>query len=267
MNLQFFKYQGAGNDFIIIDNRKNTFSPQPNVINKLCNRHFGIGADGLILLEINSEIPFMRYFNSDGNEATMCGNGGRCFAAFTKHLGICNGDSIKFMGIDGEHIALFNPDGNIKLKMIDVKKIELIDDNYFLDTGSPHYVQFVRDIETVDVDREGKLIRKTVNFNNGGTNVNFVQEIKPGEIKIRTYERGVEAETLACGTGATAAAIAYSHYFEIEKNPIDVKAIGGNLKIYFERGNERFENVWLEGPAKKVFEGIIDIDSYGKDTI
>lgn len=256
--LHFFKYQGAGNDFILIDNREHTFNPTTDLVKRLCDRHFGIGADGLILLETQSNLPYMRYFNCDGNESTMCGNGGRCFAAFARKIGLATDQSFDFYGIDGLHTATFR-DKTIMLKMIDVPSIELIDDSYFINTGSPHYVAMVRDVNSVDVDREGRLIRQSVNFNNGGTNVNFIQEICPGKIKIRTYERGVEAETLACGTGATASAIAYSHYFEINQNPIEVEVPGGLLKVYFDQVDEKYLNVWLEGPAQEVFEGKINI--------
>ena len=259
MMVIFSKYQGAGNDFIVIDNRKQHFTPEVQAVKKICDRHFGIGADGLILLETRNETPFMRYFNCDGNESTMCGNGGRCFAAYAKKVGLAHGTSFDFQGIDGLHTATFNSDGTIKLKMIDVNSIELIDDSYFINTGSPHYVTMVRDVNIVDVDSEGRLIRQSVNFNNGGTNVNFLQEISPGRIKIRTYERGVEAETLACGTGATASAIAYSHYFEINRSPVEVEVSGGFLKVYFEQTGNKYFNIWLEGPAVEVFEGTISL--------
>jgi len=260
MRISFNKYQGAGNDFIIIDNRKSSFIPNAELIHRLCDRHFGIGADGLILLEEKNDMPFMRYFNSDGNESTMCGNGGRCFAAFAKKMGISD-STFGFLGIDGYHIALYNNNGSIKLKMIDVDKIEIIDDSYLLNTGSPHYVTLVRDVDAVDVAREGKLIRQSVNYNQGGTNVNFIQELQPGKLKIRTYERGVEAETLACGTGSTAAAIAYSHYFDFDQSPIELQTLGGILKVYFNRHNNTFTDIWLEGPAQEVFEGVIGINS------
>jgi len=258
MMLQFFKYHGAGNDFIMIDNRDQNFTPTVPLVKWLCDRHFGIGADGLILLETHDQSPFMRYFNCDGNESTMCGNGGRCFAAFAKRIGLTNEPAFNFYGIDGIHTAIYNANGSIKLKMIDVKSIELLDDCYFINTGSPHYVTMVRDVNNVDVEREGRLIRQSVNFNDGGTNVNFIQEVSPGKIKIRTYERGVEAETLACGTGATASAIAYSHYFDINQSPIEVEALGGLLKVYFNQEDEQFVNIWLEGPAEEVFEGKIN---------
>ncbi len=261
MTIHFHKYHGAGNDFIIIDTRDKAVPDQPELIKNLCDRHFGIGADGLILLEQKNGLPYMRYFNCDGNESTMCGNGGRCFAAFAKKMGIAS-NPMEFLGIDGSHIAEFNPDGSIKLKMIDVKKIELIDDSYFINTGSPHYVTMVRDVDKVDVMQEGRLIRQSVNFNNGGTNVNFIQEVEPGKLKIRTYERGVEAETLACGTGATASAIAYSHYFEYLNSPIELYAPGGVLKVYFRQHNEQYSDIWLEGPAVEVFEGDFDASNF-----
>ncbi len=260
MKINFSKYQGAGNDFIIIDDRGKLFPASTELINKLCNRHFGIGADGLMLLSNSSDGDFlMRYFNSDGNESTMCGNGGRCITHFANKLGIIQSSTV-FWGIDGVHNAELTDKNYVRLKMKDVEEIEIIDDNYFIDTGSPHYVSFVRDVDAIDVNREGKLIRQSVNLNNGGTNVNFIQVIENDTIKIRTFERGVEAETLACGTGAVASSIAYVQYFEIDKNRIRLIAPGGELLVTFDRKDStNFNNIWLEGPAKHVFDGTIDI--------
>ena len=261
MQLTFSKYQGAGNDFIIIDDRDKQFPVSAKLINKLCDRHFGIGADGLMLLSNAPEGDFlMRYFNSDGNESTMCGNGGRCIAHFARKLGIIETSTI-FMGIDGEHHAELTDKDYVKLKMKDVDEIETIDDNYFIDTGSPHYVSFVRDVDAIDVSREGKLIRQSVNISKGGTNVNFVQVLEKDTLRIRTFERGVEAETLACGTGAVASSIAYTLYFEVDRTRIRLLAPGGELFVSYQKESDMFKEIWLEGPAKHVFDGTFDTDS------
>jgi len=260
MQILFSKYQGAGNDFVIIDSRTEFFPVSVELISKLCDRHFGIGADGLMLLSNSLEGDFlMRYFNSDGNESTMCGNGGRCIVHFANKLGII-GRSTTFVGIDGVHKADIIAENYVSLKMKDVDKIETIDDNYFIDSGSPHYIKFVRDLNDVDVEREGKLIRQSVNIANGGTNVNFIQVLGDNLLKIRTFERGVEAETLACGTGAVASSIAYSLYFETESESVKLIAPGGELFVKFKQiDTTSFNDIWLEGPANHVFDGSIDI--------
>lgn len=260
MKITFSKYQGAGNDFIVIDNRTRTFPISEELIKKMCNRHFGIGADGLMLLEDSSTGAdfLMRYFNADGGESTMCGNGGRCITHFANKLGIISAKTT-FAGIDGIHHASMVSNSYVELKMKDVNQIEIIDDGYFIDTGSPHYVSFVRDADSVDVAREGKMIRQSVNINNGGTNANFIQVIAKNTLKIRTFERGVEAETLACGTGAVASGIAYSLYLEADSECVTLIAPGGELKVRFKRmGSNHFSDIWLEGPANHVFDGEID---------
>ena len=264
MTLKFEKYQGAGNDFVIIDNRKGEFHPSIDTVEMLCDRNFGVGADGLMLLENDKNYDFyMRYFNADGKESTMCGNGGRCISVFAKSLGLGLPEKVAFNSIDGLHEAFFiEEDGEmlVKLKMIDVKEIEENDDYYFINTGSPHYVTFVEDLEEMDVYEEGQAIRNDPKFAPGGTNVNFV-EIFEDEIFVRTYERGVEDETLACGTGSTAAAIATALFLESDQNVWDVEVMGGNLQVSFDRKEDgTFENVWLTGPAEKVFEGTINIE-------
>jgi len=259
MTIDFSKYQGAGNDFIIIDNRSGTFTPNTELIKSLCDRHFGIGADGLMLLESTPGYDFyMRYFNSDGNESTMCGNGGRCITLFAKQHSLID-SSAKFMGIDGEHKSEILDKCYVKLKMQDVNNFEVGDDYYFIDTGSPHFVYFVDDVTKIDVNTEGRLIRKSHNINNGGTNVNFVQP-NGNKIKLRTYERGVEGETLACGTGSVATAIAFNHYFESEDTEFIIHTLGGELKVSFtKKGESEYENIWLEGPAMHVFDGKLEI--------
>ncbi|MBN1988933.1 MAG: diaminopimelate epimerase [Bacteroidales bacterium] len=259
MNLQFAKYHGAGNDFVIIDNRTNTFAPTIENVKYLCNRRIGIGADGLMLLENDEALDFkMRYFNSDGNESTMCGNGGRCIVHFAKQLNLTN-DNPKFMGIDGAHEAKFIDDDTVQLKMKDVDSFTAADDYYFIDTGSPHYICYVEDIKQVNVNEAGKSIRTTFNTENGGTNVNFVQ-IGNDTLLIRTFERGVEEETLACGTGAVASAIATHHFLESEEKELKLQALGGELTVSFDKLAElKYSNIWLTGPVKHVFNGIVNL--------
>ncbi|MCF8335043.1 MAG: diaminopimelate epimerase [Bacteroidales bacterium] len=262
MSQQFHKYHGAGNDFIIIDNRQKPFKPDSNVIEGLCRRKFGIGADGLMLLEKSAEADFyMRYFNSDGKESTMCGNGGRCIVAFARDLGIIDRNT-QFLASDGEHKALIKEDNLIALKMQDVERVKIFDDHFFVDTGSPHYVRFVDNLSKVPVYEEGKKIRYNTGISETGTNVNFVSFEKEGLISIRTYERGVENETLACGTGAVASAISACLHSHTDKNSYTVNAMGGRLHVSFEpAGGNRFTNVWLTGPAEYVFEGSFPRDS------
>lgn len=257
MQLKFYKYHGAGNDFIIIDDRKSTFPKQDNsLIKKLCNRRFGIGADGLMLLQLTNGYDFkMIYFNADGNESTMCGNGGRCITHFANNIGLIK-NKTNFLAVDGEHLAEI--EGNIiNLQMIDVKEIEKIGNDFYLHTGSPHYVKFVDNSKDFNVYNEGKAIRNSPRFIKEGTNVNFIEQISENEIAIRTYERGVEDETLACGTGVTAAAIVFGLKKNI--NSVKVKALGGELEVKFEKDNATFKNIWLKGPATMVFNGEIEL--------
>ena len=259
MQLDCFKYQGTGNDFVLIDNREKTISLTTEQIKWLCDRRFGIGADGLMLLELEPGIDFkMVYFNSDGNESSMCGNGGRCITAFAKRLGIISTDA-KFLAIDGIHEAKITND-IVSLKMNDVRQVEVGEDFFYLNTGSPHYVKFVNDIENVNVFEEGKKIRYNNRFATEGTNVNFIEK-KDNELFVRTYERGVEDETLSCGTGVTAAAlIAAFKGQSTDRNSCLIKTLGGNLNVKFEKVLEStFYNIWLEGPATFVFKTIIDI--------
>ncbi|HTA61124.1 MAG TPA: diaminopimelate epimerase [Bacteroidia bacterium] len=256
MKLHFYKYEGCGNDFILFDNRKKDINLSTQQIKQLCDRHFGIGADGLMLLEKTEGYDFkMVYYNSDGNQSSMCGNGGRCITAFAQRLGIIK-NKAHFMAIDGEHISVIDNE-TISLKMNDVPKIETHSDYYFLNTGSPHVVKWVKNIATYNVFEEGKKIRYSEPFNsNGGTNVNFV-ELKNGKLYIRTYERGVENETLACGTGVTAAALVEAITDKpTHTNFCDVVSMGGNLSVtYKKQADNFFTDIWLKGPALFVFEG------------
>lgn len=258
MKITFNKYQGAGNDFVIIDNRKGIFNPDDyNLINKLCDRRFGIGADGLILISDCSRYDFeMKYFNSDGFEGTMCGNGGRCSADFAIRTGIA-GKKLIFKAIDGNHKAV-SEEGIIRLQMNDVKESRLINGSYFINTGSPHYVIFKKDIDKLDINTEGKKIRWSDEFAPEGTNVNFVDIVEKG-IYVRTFERGVEEETLSCGTGVTASAISSVLSGHFDTNTVGVKTKGGDLSVSFNIAGKTISNIWLSGPATFVFEGQIEV--------
>lgn len=259
MQIQFYKYQGTGNDFVLIDNRNNLVDLTMEQISFLCNRRFGIGADGLMLLELEPGCDFkMVYYNSDGNQSTMCGNGGRCIAAFAKHLGLI-GNTAKFLAIDGMHEAIIESD-QVSLKMQDVKQIEIGDDYFYLNTGSPHYVKIVNSLDSFDVVTEGKKVRYNGRFSEEGTNVNFIEKIDEN-LFVRTYERGVEDETYSCGTGVTAAALVASiKGLSNSKNNCLIKTKGGNLEVTFEKVLEQnFYNIWLKGPATMVFNGSIAV--------
>jgi diaminopimelate epimerase len=258
MNISFYKYQGTGNDFVMIDNRDLQF-PQDDValVNHLCDRRFGIGADGLILLNPSDKYDFtMVYYNADGNEGTMCGNGGRCLVAFAYDLGVIK-NKTTFDAVDGLHHATIE-NGLVDLQMIDVAKIELSENHAFLDTGSPHHVQLVNNIGEYDVFSNGKNIRYGAPYFEEGTNVNFAEKIDESTFRVRTYERGVENETLACGTGATAVAIAMFEQNQTAASKIKLQVEGGLLEVSFEKENTSFKNVFLKGPAKFVFEGTIE---------
>lgn len=260
--LTFYKYQGTGNDFVMVDNRSDFF-PKDNVqlIAHLCDRRFGIGADGLILLENDLSADFkMVYYNADGNQSTMCGNGGRCIVAFAHDLGVIQNQTV-FNAVDGLHHATINNDKIVALQMIDVLKntIESNTNDTFLFTGSPHHVQFVQNLNTFNVFENGKTIRYSEKYKPGGTNVNFVEQLNENSLEIRTYERGVENETLACGTGATAVAIATHFLGKTSVNEIAIKVQGGNVTVTFEHDLEKYFNVHLTGPALQVFKGEIKI--------
>lgn len=254
--MEFYKYQGTGNDFVMIDNRALDFPKNQELIEKLCHRRFGIGADGLILLENDEQYDFkMVYYNADGNESSMCGNGGRCLVAFAFFLDIFE-EKCTFNAVDGLHEAEIN-NGIIKLKMIDVENISNDGEDFVLNTGSPHYVQYIEDLEKLNVFAKGQEIRNSENYYQEGINVNFVEQISDNQIFVRTFERGVEDETYSCGTGVTASALTF-----LEKNnllSVDIKTLGGNLKVYAEKDGHSFKNIWLEGPAKQVFKGKIEI--------
>lgn len=257
MKLPFVKYHGAGNDFIIVDNTSGTIQLSNRQIAALCHRRFGIGADGLMLIEKSPEAPFyMRYFNSDGNESTMCGNGGRCISHYASALKIV-GDNISFLGIDGMHHAEILTDGRVKLKMKDVEKVSINDGYTFLDTGSPHHVIFANKVNNLDVYSEGKAVRHSPLYP-AGTNVDFVEVISTEHLFVRTFERGVEDETLSCGTGVVASAIA-SFANGNSSTHYHIDTLGGELEVTFRHQKGEFFEVYLTGPVKFVFEGKLDI--------
>lgn len=253
MEIPFQKYEGTGNDFIMVDNRKRNFPLESSLIARLCDRRFGIGADGLILLQEEEGFDFrMVYFNSDGRESTFCGNGGRCVAAFARQLNLVM-DSARFVARDGEHHAVFS-ENLVRLKMLDTGLPEKYEDGHFLFTGSPHLVLQTKNLDLADVYGEGK--RRREKYSPEGVNVNFMQQCE-GLIRLRTYERGVENETLSCGTGVTAAALlaGISGY----ESPVTVETRGGKLIVEFQRSAGGFNEIYLNGPAREVFSGTISI--------
>jgi len=256
MKIQFYKYHGTGNDFILIDNRANIFDgTNDKMIAAMCDRHFGIGADGLILLETTREFDFaMRYYNADGFEGSMCGNGGRCVVAFAKKLGII-ANKTSFDAIDGLHNAHIKGE-IVSLQMTDVAKVEKYPSHSFLDTGSPHHVIIVEGIESYPVKEKGQEIRYASPYFDKGSNVNFVEQQTTSSFKVRTYERGVENETLSCGTGVTAVAIAMFEQKKTTSKTILLETLGGKLEVSFTKNKKGYQNIYLKGSATLVFEGI-----------
>jgi diaminopimelate epimerase len=261
----FYKYQGTGNDFILLDNRAHVFPKNDSEwIRKWCDRKFGIGADGLMLLEDAEDFQFrMVYYNADGKESTMCGNGGRCICAFAKQLGIA-GDTGVFSAIDGAHA--FSIEGNmVSIKMIDVPVIEKDGSGYVLYTGSPHFVEFRNSIDKINIVPEARRIRYNSTYAEKGINVNFA-EFKDGSVYMRTYERGVEDETLSCGTGTVAVALCAAWMQDKRNGSVDLHTPGGNLSVTFEKEGDVFTNIWLKGPAQFVYTGSIKLpETNGKD--
>ncbi|APZ47830.1 diaminopimelate epimerase [Polaribacter reichenbachii] len=256
MNLTFYKYQGTGNDFVMIDNRTKIF-PKNNTdkISQICDRHFGIGADGIILIENDADYDFkMIYFNADGSQ-TFCGNGGRCAVAFAKYLNIIK-NKTTFLAYDGKHYAEIN-DGIISLHMIDVDEIIVKENSVFAYTGTQHHVEMVDELDDYPVFANGKKIRYS--YDDPGSNVNFAQQINENTFRVRTYEKGVEDETLACGTGVTAVAIAMHKTNKTKSNSISLPVEGGILQVSFTENDGVYTNVFLKGPAEFVFEGNISL--------
>jgi diaminopimelate epimerase len=258
MTMTFHKYQGTGNDFIIIDNRNYIF-PKKNssLIASLCDRHFGIGADGLILLEDHKTVDFsMIYFNADGHESTMCGNGGRCIVAFAKELKLFK-KTTTFYAIDGIHSAEINSD-KVSLKMINVHDILVSKEFIFTNTGSPHHIEMVENLDDISVIEKGRTIIDSL-YSSEGCNINFVEQLDHQTFKVRTYERGVEDETLACGTGATAVAIAMYKIGKSDSNHIKLDVLGGYLEVQFIAKDESYTDIFLSGPAQLVFKGTLNL--------
>ncbi|MEM1217116.1 MAG: diaminopimelate epimerase [Bacteroidota bacterium] len=262
MKIPFVKYQGAGNDFVIVDEMGDFPAGvewSVEQITQLCDRRFGVGADGLIRLKSHSAYDFeMVYYNADGGASTLCGNGGRCIVAYAHHLGYC-AQQTTFLDIDGPHRAYVSRAGWVELEMGTITEIQTVLEGYFLDTGSPHYVQWVTDLAELDVPTRGAAIRYAATFAPHGTNVNFVTG-SLAQLHLRTYERGVEAETLACGTGVTAAAlVAIAQSGQKGDFKVPVQAQGGALVVRTEYDGQHFTNTWLCGPAEQVFTGMIEI--------
>ncbi len=272
MLVNFSKFEGTGNDFIVIDARDLPVQLlTKGQVAGLCDRHRGIGSDGLMLLYSHPDYDFrMVYYNSDGGEAEMCGNGARCITLFADMLGI-GGDAKRFIGRDGEHAAIVTrrngSEAMVEVGITDVCGYEYGDGAFFLNTGVPHYVEFVNNVLTADVFDRGREIRYSEKYlPSGGTNVNFVQILGDGRIKVRTYERGVEGETLACGTGAAASAIATHLYGQKGVCRYEVEVEGGLLEVGFVYTDDNcFRNITLKGPARKVFDGTVRISEIRED--
>lgn len=260
MKIDFCKYQGTGNDFVIMDNREKKYdSLTQEQIAFLCDRRFGIGADGLMLLNEHPDYDFeMKYYNADGRESSMCGNGGRCLTKFANDVGFVQ-TLYKFIAIDGEHESSINLDGTVALKMGDVSEVKYENGNYILNTGSPHFIELTNDVMHLDVFKKGREIRNSPEFKNEGINVDFVEQTDIADkIIVRTYERGVEDETFSCGTGVTAAALVCSHN-DNGFNRVEVQTKGGKLSVEYDKSGNSYKNIWLSGPAVKVYEGTIEI--------
>lgn len=261
MKIKFYKYQGAGNDFILVDNRKSTVNHHnPALIARLCDRRFGIGGDGMMFLQDIEGYDFeMVYYNADGQPSSMCGNGGRCIVAFAKYLGIIDTET-DFLAVDGPHHAKISESGDwVSLQMIDVSEINRDGDAYVLNTGSPHYIKMVEGLESKNVYHDGGAIRNNDTYKAKGINVNFVEPLNGGYF-VRTFERGVEDETYACGTGVTAVALAMAkHNHQTGKLNTPIKVLGGDLNIRFETDGQNFNHIFLEGPAVQVFDGEVEI--------
>lgn len=259
MELSFEKYHGAGNDFVIIDGWEHSPGLSHSQIRLLCDRHFGIGADGLMIIRKHPDYDFeMLYYNADGAPGSMCGNGGRCIVKYAISK-LYAGHSVRFLASDGLHLAKVLPDDYIGLEMVDVHEIKNYEKDLFLNTGSPHYIRLVENVSETDVVQEGRLIRYNEEFKKQGTNVNFVMPFSDGFF-VRTYERGVENETLSCGTGVTAVALASAWKNKLQGNQqVKIYTKGGELQVRFNYDGDHFSNIWLEGPAEFVFKGVMSI--------
>lgn len=264
MRVDFTKYHGTGNDFILIDNRKGLIVLDSCVrASQWCHRRFGIGADGVILVEPSTKADFrMRYYNSDGRESSFCGNGGRCVVAFASSLGIIS-DKTHFEASDGIHRAEIFADSKgehmVSLKMADVQTIDKNGEAFILNTGSPHYVIISnKPVNEIDVVIEGRKIRNSEPYRASGINVNFVS-CNNGEFTLRTYERGVEDETWSCGTGTVAAALALAMAGKTTNDTVTIHTPGGTLDVSFRRTGSIFTDIYLTGNAVSVFKGHIEL--------
>ena len=263
MHIPFFKYQGTGNDFVMIDNRTAGYEDLLSTadIAHICRRRMGVGADGLILLSPSTKADFrMIYYNADGHESSMCGNGGRCIVAFAHQLGMI-GERCVFDAVDGLHEAVYETGGQVRLRMISPHGYrEMGPGQQWIHTGSPHYVAFREEnLSGLNVFQEGRAIRYSPEFAPGGTNVNFVNVLEKGHIRVRTYERGVEDETLSCGTGVTACAYLYLQHFAPSLSGVSVRTEGGELRVEVKQPGTYEEEVWLCGPAVSVFSGSLSL--------
>lgn len=258
MTFSFVKYQGTGNDFIMMDCTSNeNFHLTADQIKELCDRRFGIGADGVILIHQHPTLDFtMNYYNADGT-TSFCGNGARCAVHFAHSLGLFKNKTI-FKAVDGIHTAALK-EGMVALKMNDVPSFTKDETAFILHTGSPHFVKFVSDLDDEDIVEYGRKIRYSATYKKEGINVNLVEVIGDNHLEIRTYERGVEDETYSCGTGATAAALALSLVLDFNDINVVIDVKGGQLEVKAERFGDAFESIYLIGPAKKVFNGNISI--------
>ncbi|WP_185858734.1 diaminopimelate epimerase [Blattabacterium cuenoti] len=267
MKLDFFKYQGTGNDFILIDSREQIVKEDPFLFKKLCDRHFGIGSDGIILIQNDSKSDFyMKYYNSDGKESTMCGNGGRCAIFFAKTLEIPKKriNQTYFRAIDGFHYGFIKRERVVSINLIDIKKdiIEIYPKHVFLNTGSPHHIVFIKKVNKINVYQEGRKIRFQNSYLKEGVNVNFVEIVDKNILQVRTYERGVEKETLSCGTGVTASVIAACETNKIsnsDQKEILVNTLGGKLFVSFIKTSNEYKNIYLTGSVGFIFRGCVFI--------
>ncbi len=254
--LTFYKYQGTGNDFIMIDDREESFDVNDTAtIARWCDRRFGIGADGLILLQNHEQHDFkMVYFNADGNPSTMCGNGGRCIVRFAQYLGIVS-DNAVFEAVDGLHHATLT-NHVVSLQMIDVPVVEHYENHVFTNTGSPHHVQLTNNLKETDIFTAGRKLRQEL-YGVAGANINFVEPVGDNYFKVRTYERGVEDETYSCGTGVTAVALAMHATGKATANEVTLETPGGLSSVRFLHDGTGYRDIWLTGPAVAVFKGTI----------
>ena len=259
MKINFSKYNGAGNDFILIDGRENSINNNKSLIKYLCDRNFGIGADGLIILKESNNCDFeILHYTSDGNLGSLCGNGSRCAVLFAYNKGIIMRKTI-FYAFDGIHNAEILENGLIKMEMKVNSDIAINSYGTWLDTGSPHLVIEKNNTDKLDVNNEGRLIRYNDFYKKEGVNVNFIEKISDDQFKIRTYERGVENETLACGTGSTASAICMNFLGRTNSSNITMKCKGGDLNVQFNLSKRGYQEISITGPAKLVYDGTIKV--------